>query len=444
MQVTETSSEGLKRAYRVVVPSGDIQSSVDEKINALAATARLPGFRPGKVPSKVLRQRFGKSVLGEVLQETLDSSVRKMIEEKSLRPALQPKVEVTKFDEGNDLEYSIEVEVLPDITPGDFSALKLERVVAEPAEADVEEGLKRLADQQKTYNPTEAAAAAREGDAVIVDYDGAIDGETFVGGSGKDVQVVLGAGWLVPGFEAQLVGAKAGDQKEVVVTFPADYPYEQLRGKEAKFAVAVKEVKVAAVPPLDDELAKRLGIDNLKALRQRVHDQLAQEFTQISRARLKRQLLDQLDAANRFEVPGGLVDGEFQAIWQQVETDRQRGVVDEDQKGKPDDELKAEYRAIAERRVRLGLLLSKVGEANNISVAQDEVNRAITQQSQRFPGQEQRIFEYYRSNPQAAAQLRAPIFEDKVVDFLIELAAVTERKVSKEELTADPEAKDRS
>jgi trigger factor len=439
MQITETSSEGLKRAYKVVVSSNDIESSVQEKIAALAQSARLPGFRPGKVPTRVLRQRFGKSVLGEVLQETLDTSARKTIEDKSLRPALQPRIEVTKFDEGKDLEYTIEIEVLPEITPGDFSQIALERLVSEPADGEVDEGLGRLADQQKTYVAKPAGQVAAEGDAVVIDYSGKIDGEAFVGGQGKDSQVVLGAGWLVPGFEAQLIGVEPGQNRTVEVTFPADYPYEKLRGKAAQFDVAIKEVKAPNVPPVDDQLAKALGFEALDGLRQKVRDQIAQEFNQIGRARLKRQLLDKLDEMHRFEVPPGLVASEFDAIWKQIEADRQRGVVDEDQKGKSEDEVKAEYRKIAERRVRLGLLLAKIGESNKITVTQDEVSRAVALQAQRFPGQEQRVFEYYQSNPDASAQLRAPIFEDKVVDFIIELAKVSERKVAKEELLKDPE-----
>ena len=439
MQITETTNEGLKRGFKVVIPSNAIETSVQQKIASIAQSAQLPGFRPGKVPTRVLRQRFGRSVLGEVLQETLDSTALQTIQDKSLRPALQPRIEVTKFDEGADLEFTMEVEILPEITPGDFSQVKLERLVAEAADAEVEEGLKRLADQQKSYVAAEAGATARDADAVVIDYQGSIDGETFVGGQGKDAQVVLGAGWLVPGFEGQLVGAKAGDQRTVNVTFPTDYPYEKLRGKAAVFDVTIKEVKLPKVPPIDDQLAKGLGLETLDGLRQKVRDQIGQEFSQISRARLKRELLDRLDEMHRFDVPSGLVNGEFEAIWQQIQADRERGVVDEDQKGKSDDEVKAEYRPIAERRVRLGLLLAKIGEANTISVTQDEVSRAIAVQAQRFPGQEQRVFEYYQSNPEASAQLRAPIFEDKVVDFILELAKVTERKVTKEELLADPD-----
>ena len=438
MQVTQTSSEGLKQAYKIVVESKDIDAKVSEKLADLSQTARLPGFRPGKVPTRVLKQRFGKSVLGEVLQQAIDDSVRKTIEDKALKPALQPKIEVTKFDEGSDLEYTLEVEVLPEITPGDFSGISLERLKVDVSDAEVEESLQKLADQQTAYDAAEADTAAAKGDAAVIDFLGKLDGTPFEGGAGTDYQLVLGSGQFIPGFEDQLVGVKAGDKKDVSLTFPAEYPAEKLAGKAVVFEVTVKEVRKPNVPAINDDMAVRLGLENLAQLREKVKEQIAGEFSSIGRARIKRALLDRLDEMHRFDVPPGLVDAEFSAIKQQLDADRaQAGPTAPEPK--PDDELSAEYRPIAERRVRLGLLLSRVGELNNIKVGRDELSRAIAQQAQRFPGQEQQVFKYFQDNPQAAVQLQAPIFEEKVVDFILELAKVTDKTVSKDELLKDPD-----
>jgi len=438
MQVTQTSSEGLKQAYKVVVESKDIDAKVSEKLADLSQTARLPGFRPGKVPTQVLRQRFGKSVLGEVLQQAIDDSVRKTIEDKALKPALQPKIEVTSFDEGKDLEYTMEVEVLPEITPGDFSGISLERLTVEVSDAEVEDALQKLAGQQTAYDAADAGTAAANGDAVVIDFLGKLDGTPFDGGAGNDYQLVLGSGQFIPGFEEQLTGVKAGDKTEVNVTFPAEYPAENLAGKAVVFDVTVKEVRKPNVPAINDDMAVRLGLENLAQLKEKVKEQIAGEFSSIGRARIKRALLDKLDEMHRFDVPSGLVDAEFSAIKQQLEADRAQ-LGETAPEGKSEDELKAEYEPIAARRVRLGLLLSRVGELNNIKVGRDELSRAIAQQAQRFPGQEQQVFKYFQDNPQAAAQLQAPIFEEKVVDFILELAKVTDKTVSKDELLKDPD-----
>ncbi len=441
MQVTETSSEGLKRAFKVTVTSGAIEENVQKKLGEIGGQARLPGFRPGKIPDKVLRARFGKSVLGEVLQETVDETLRKALDDHNIRPALQPKVEVTSFDEGKDLEYTMEVEVLPEIEPADFSSIELEKLVAKIDDAEVDEAIASIADQQKTFEAV-PDAAAEEGHAVLIDFEGSIDGALFEGGAGEDAQVQLGSGQFVPGFEEQLVGAKAGEEREVKVTFPSDYPYEKLQGKDAVFKVTVKEVRKPQVPEINDELATRMGLENLAQLKERVSEQLGNEYGQISRQRLKRALLDRLDEIHDFELPPTLVENEFDSIWRQIERDKEAGSLDEDDAAKSDDDLKGDYRKIAERRVRLGLLLSAVGEKNKVTVGQDELNRAMAIQAQRFPGQEQEVFKFYRENPQAAMQLQAPLFEDKVVDFVLELVRINERAVSKDELLADPEEGD--
>lgn len=439
MQVTETSTEGLRRAFKVVVDSAEIEKSIEQRLTDIGKQVKLPGFRPGKIPTKILRQRYGKSVMGEVLQETVDSSAQKAMAEQEIKPALQPKIEVTQFDEGTDLEYTLEVEVLPDFEPMDLADLKLERLVAKPEDKAVEVAVERLADQQKTFSAAAEGTAAAEGHAVLMDFDGRQGGEAFEGGSAKDFELVLGAAQFIPGFEDQLIGAKAGEKRSVNVTFPANYQAKELAGKDAVFEVAIKEIREATVPAIDDELAAKLGLKNLGELRERVREQIGREYATVSRDRLKRSLLDALDEVHDFELPPGLVDAEFDSIWKRVEEDRDQGVVDEDAAGKDDDELKKEYRAIAERRVRLGLVLSRIGETAQIKITPDELNRAITAESQRHPGQEREIFEFFQKNPQAAAQVQAPLFEEKVVDYILEIAKVSENTVTPEELLADPD-----
>ena len=440
MQITETNADGLKREYNIVVPAGDIEDKLVGRLTEIGQSINVPGFRPGKVPVKVLRQRYGQSVLGEVLQETVDSTAQKALADNDWRPAMQPTIEVTKFDEGEDLEFKMAVELLPEIDPMDFSDLKLERLVAEVEESSVDEALEKFTDQQKKFVTAEAVTKAVDGDALIIDFLGKRDGEPFDGGAAEDHQLVLGSGQFIPGFEEQLIGTKAGDHVEVKVSFPDDYQASELSGAAVVFEVDVKEVRNAELAPIDDDLAKGLGLDTLDDLKARIREQISGEYGTISRERLKRSLLDALDEGHDFELPAGLVEAEFEAIWKRVEEDREPGVEDEDAKAKDDDQVKEEYRAIAERRVRLGLLLQRVGEDNKVSVSPEELNRAIAAQAQRYPGQEQEIFSHFQSNPQVAAQLQAPLFENKVVDFILELTKVSERKVSVDDLMADPDA----
>ncbi|MCW5752961.1 MAG: trigger factor [Alphaproteobacteria bacterium] len=435
MQVTETSSEGLKREFRIVVGADDIERRLTSKLNELGQRVRLPGFRPGKVPPKLLRQQYGKAVMSEVLEEAVNAGAQKAVADNSLRPALQPRVEVTRFEDGADLEYTVAIEVLPDIVPGDFGAIQLEKLVVNVDDAQVEQALERLANQQKTFKVAPEGKAAASGDAVLIDFVGKKDGVAFEGGSAQDHQLELGSGAFIPGFEDQLVGAKAGEAREVKVTFPEAYGNTDLAGKEAVFEVTVKEVREAEPVAVDDELAKRYGFENLEGLRKAVREQIQQEHGQITRNRLKRSLLDALAGSHDFPVPAGMVDLEFEQIWKQAEQDPEMAAAPEEDK----DKQKGEYRAIAERRVRLGLLLSEVGRLNNIDVKPEEVTRAMMEQARRFPGQERQVMEYFQKTPEAMAQLRAPIYEDKVVDFILELAKVTERPVSAEELLRDPE-----
>jgi trigger factor len=438
MQVTQTSSEGLKREFKIVIGHSDIEQLMNDKLKDLGNRVRLPGFRPGKVPPKIIKQQFGKSVMGEVLQESVNNATQQAIKDHELRPALQPRIEVTKFEEGADLECTFAVEVLPEIVPGDFSSITLEKLVAEVGDDKVAEALARIADQQKSFEPVKEPRAAEKGDALVIDFVGKVDDVAFEGGAAEGYQLVLGSGSFIPGFEEQLIGAKAGENRDVKVTFPAEYGNADLAGKDAVFAVAVKELREAAPVAVDDELAKRLGLDHLAALKEAVSKQMQQEHAGLTRARLKRALLDVLAGKYDFPVPVGMVDLEFDQIWAQLAKDAgEQGVAAA--AGKTEEEVRAEYRRIAERRVRLGLLLAEVGRQNNIDVQADEVTRAMVEQARRFPGQERTVIEYFQKNPEAMAQLRAPIFEDKVVDFIVEMSSVTERKVTLEELAREPE-----
>lgn len=421
MQVTETLNEGLKRGYKVVVSAADIARKIDGELEEVAKKANLPGFRPGKAPKGVIKKRFGQSVMGDVLQRAVQDTTSQALLERNLKPAMQPKIEVTSFDEGKDLEYTVSLEVLPEIVPVDFKTIDLERPKAEPGEAEIAKALDSLAASQRKTQKVETAREAKLGDTAVIDFEGFMDGEAFPGGKGSDHPLELGSNQFIPGFEAQLVGKKAGDKVEVSVTFPAEYGSEKLAGKAATFKVEIKELREPLPVTIDDEFAKGLGFEDLETVKKVVKDQLTRDYQRASRAKVKRALLDKLSDAHNFEVPPGMLEMEFQQIWGQVEADRKRGVEDPEHKGKTDDQLKDEYKAIALRRVRLGLLLAEVGRANDVQVTQDEVNRALGEQVRRFPGQERQVVEFYRSNPELLAQLRAPIFEEKVVDFILEI-----------------------
>ncbi len=439
MQVTQTHADGLKREYRINIPANDIEDKLNGRLNEIGQTVAIPGFRPGKVPMGLLKKRFGDAVRGEILEATIQDATRDAFTDEGIRPALQPKVDVVKFEDGEDLEYTVALELLPEIEPMDFAKLDLERMVADPSEASMAEAIQRLAEQRTVFKPVEDGRAATEGDQLKIDFVGSIDGEAFTGGSAEDFVLQLGAGLFIPGFDEQLVGIAPGGEKTVEVSFPDDYPAEHLKGKAASFAVTVKEVSASVPVQIDEAFAESLGMENLVALKGAVKEQLEREYGQISRARLKRMLLDTLSDSHSFELPPGMVEQEFEAIWSQIEGAKEQDKLDEDDKELSEDALRERYRAIAERRVRLGLLLSEVGSTNNIQVSQEDLNRAMMEQARRFPGQESRIFEFFQSNPQAIQELRAPIFEDKVVDFIIEMAQVTDRSVDLEELTAEPE-----
>jgi trigger factor len=437
MQITPTTSEGLKHEFKVIVGADDIRQRVDTRLREIGRQVKLPGFRPGKVPMPVLRQRYGSSVMGEVLERAVNDGSNAALKEHKLRPALQPKVEIVAFNEGTDLEYKLAVEVLPEVVPMNFAELKLERLRPDVPDEEVDKALERIAKQQRKNEPVDRPAAS--GDIAVIDFAGSIDGKEFPGGSAKGHRLEIGAGQFIPGFEEQLIGVKAGEQRTVTVTFPADYGAPDLAGKTASFAVDAKEVREVRAQPIDESLAEAVGMENLAALRDAVRQQIERDYGSVARQRLKRQLLDRLAERHHFAVPQGMVDIELDVIWKQFEAERKRaqeqGIAEPEEKS--DDAIKAEYRAIAERRVRLGLLLSEVGRAHNIQVQQEELNRALGEEARRFPGQEREVIEYYRKQPGAMDNLRAPIFENKVIDYILEIADVSDRPVAIAELLKD-------
>jgi trigger factor len=442
MQVTETLSQGLKREYRVVVPANDLDSKVNARLDEIKGTVRINGFRPGKVPVGHLKRMYGKSVMAETIEATVRDANAKIVSDNNLRLAMEPQVKLPTEEEAikavvegkADLDYSVAMEVLPKIELADFKDIKLERLVAEVADSEVDDAVKTIADQNKPFAPKGEGAEAKLGDRVTISFVGSIDGKPFEGGAGEDVPVVIGSKGFIPGFEEQLAGVKAGEKRTITVPFPENYAKTELAGKLAAFDVTVKAIDAPGEVAVDDAFAKQLGLESLAKLREAVTGRITQEHAGATRARIKRQLLDALDERHKFELPPTLVDQEFENVWQTVENDlKQQGRTFQDE-GTTEEAAKAEYRKIAERRVRLGLVIAEIGDRNQIKVADEEVQRAVVERARQFPGQEQQVWDFYRNNPQALASLRAPIYEEKVVDFLIELAKVTEKKVTREEL----------
>jgi trigger factor len=446
MNVTETSAEGLRRQLKVVIGADELEKRLSERLDELRGKARLKGFRPGHVPKEHLRKVYGRSVMAEVVQQAVAETSREALSQREERPAFQPTVglpedqtEIDKIFAGaSDLAYTLSFEVLPKIELMDFSKLKLEKPVAEVTDADIDQSLERIRSANLRYKPKEGAAESD--DRLIVDFVGSIDGTPFEGGAAEDAPIVLGGGNFIPGFEEGLTGARSGESREIEATFPADYPQVNLAGKTARFAVKIKEVGAPETPPLDADFAKSLGLESVEKLRETVKQRLEQDRAGASRLKLKRALLDALNDAHNFELPPTLVDNEFQAIWQQVTADLERAERSFEDEGTTEEKAKADYRDIAARRVRLGLILSEVGARNQIAVTDEEVSRALLERVRQFPGQERKVYDYYRNNPQLLAELRAPIYEDKAVDYILELAKVTDKAVTPEELYADPDA----
>lgn len=430
MQVTELSAEGLKRQFKIVVPAGDLSAKVEERLAELATTASMPGFRPGKVPVGLLKKQYGQALFGEAVEQAVNSSTAKAIEDRGLKPALQPRVDLKQLEEGKDVEFEVVIEVLPEIGKLDFSGVELERLKAEVPAKDVDEAIERISKANREQKPVDPPRPAQKGDAIKLDFVGSVDGVEFPGGAAEDYVLELGSGSFIPGFEDQLLGAEVGKTVDVKVTFPADYGNAELAGKDAVFKCTIKEVREFVDKPADDELAKKHNFENLDAMRTAVSDRIGQDYQQVSRTMIKRQLLDKLADSHKFDVPEGLVEGEFNAIWQRVEEARKAG----QEVGDDEEKMKKEYREIAERRVRLGLLLADVGRSNSIDVTPEELNQAVMREAMRYPGQERQVLEFYSKNAELKERLRAPIFEEKTVDFILELAKVSEKTVTPEEL----------
>jgi trigger factor len=443
MQIVEKSGDGLSRVYGVMVPASDLGAKLDARIAELAPQLRIKGFRPGKVPAAHVRRLYGKSLMGEVIEQTLTESSQKVLDDNHLRaasqPDLKPESDMNQVLEGKaDLAYEMAVEVMPEFEPVDPRTLTLERPVHTPSDEEVEEALADLAKQNRTYETRGGKAPkAKDGDLLVVDFVGSIDGEPFEGGAATDAELVIGSGRFIPGFEEQLIGAKPGGKVTVQVTFPEDYQVETLKGKAAEFAVEVKEVKAPVESKLDDEFAERLGMTDLDTLKSALRAQLQQSFGSTSRFKLKRALLDALDKGHSFELPPRMVEAEFDMIWQQVEADKAREGLPPEDEGKTEEQLRAEYRKIAERRVRLGLVLAELGRARGVAVTDEELAQAMRAEAMRYRGQEQQVFDLLRQNPNAQAQLRAPLYEDKVVELIFNLAKVEDKEVSRDELMKD-------
>lgn len=443
MQIKETTNKGLKRAYVLTIPAADIAAKIDAEVKKVAPQVKMPGFRPGKVPANLVKKMHGEQLHAQVVNDTIRESVDQLMKDKELRPAMQPKIDLgAGYEEGKDAELSVELEILPKIEAPATDGLKLERLVVPVADEAVDEAVQGIAGQNKSYKDAAKSKKAAEGDQLIIDFVGRLGDEEFEGGSAQDAPLVLGSGQFIPGFEDQLTGVKTGDKKTIKVTFPEDYPAENLKGKDAEFDVTVKQVKVETDTKVDDEFAKSLGLDSLDKLKELMRGQLEQQTAGLTRTQMKRQLLDTLAAGHDFEVPEGMVNAEFEQIWAQLQ---QEAAQEEDPAAalKEIEADKDDYRNIAERRVRLGLLLSEIGQANGVEVTAQEMSMLIQQAAQQYrPEDRDRFVQYVQQEPMAAAQLRAPLYEDKVVDFLFDKAEVTEREVTQEELEAAIEAEE--
>jgi len=438
MQVTEISSDGLKRDFQVVAPAATLDARMQERLVKLAETISLPGFRPGKVPMSLLRKKYASAVMGEVLEAVVNEGVTKILTDGDLKPALQPKVEITAFAEGADLEFKVSVEQLPEITVMDLATITLEREVPEIPEAELDPVLAGIAERNGETSTVERAAAS--GDTVVIDFVGKRDGEAFPGGTAEGYALKLGSNTFIPGFEDQLIGKSAGEDALIEVTFPEGYGNEALAGQPATFEVKVHEVQEGQPAAIDDDLAKAVGMETLDALKAAIREELGRDLNRLARMKVKRALLDILAANHDFPLPGGMVDAEFEHIWGQVSKDLDAGTLDPEDKGKSEETLKAEYRTLAERRVRLGLLLAEIGRANQVAVSQEDINRAILNEARSYPGQEHLVLQYYQKNKDAIEALRGPVFEEKIVDFILELAQVTDRTVPADELRKSFEA----
>lgn len=448
MQVIETLAEGLKRELKVVIPAKDMEAQMNERLADAKERVRINGFRPGKVPVAHLKKVYGKSIMADLVNEIIREKPTAILSERGEKSATQPEIAMTE-DQAEaekilaaeaDFQFTLSYEIIPAIELKDASGIKVTREVVEIADKEVDDQILKIAESARTYETKKGKAES--GDRVTMDYLGKVDGEAFDGGKDEDAELVIGSNRFIPGFEDQLVGLKAGDEKVITVTFPAEYPAAHLAGKEATFDIKVKDVAAPAEVKIDDELATKLGLESVDRLREVVRGQIESQFGSVTRQKVKRQILDQLDEMYKFDTPQRLVDAEFENIWRQINTDLQQAgktFADEDT---TEEEAREEYRKLAERRVRLGLVLSEIGEKAGVEVSDEEMQRSLFEQLRQFPGQEKQILDYFRKTPGASASLRAPLFEEKVVDHLLSQVAVTDKTVSKEELMADDEAEE--
>lgn len=434
MKVTEGKSKGLNKEYKAVISAADFEKEVDTKLEQIAQKTKLPGFRAGKAPKAMIKQKYRASVLGEVLDDMLRSGTDKIVSDNKLRPAVMPEIKLTSFKDGEDIEFEVSVEVLPEIKLGDFSKINLDKLMAEVPAEEVEKAIKYVAESRKENVKIEENRPTKKGDIAVIDFVGSVDGVEFAGGKGSAYPLELGSGSFIPGFEDQLIGKNTGDKVDVNVTFPENYHAKDLAGKAAVFAVEIKEIREPKPVVIDDEFAKSLGEESLEALRAKVVERIKGDYEAASRLKLKRALLDALDSEYNFDVPQKLVDAEFNGIMKQYEQAKKNNQLDEEEKNRDEKDLAAEYKEIALRRVKLGLLLSEAGTAAELKITPDDINQAIMNEARRYPGQEKAVFDYYLKNKQAVEALKAPVFEEKIVDHILSKATLTEKIVPVEEL----------
>jgi trigger factor len=440
MQVTETLVDGLKRGFTVVVPEPELVAKREKRLAELGRTMQIPGFRPGKVPMSMVRKRYGDAVAAEVVEVAVNDASDRLLTERGLRPAMQPRLEVTKPGQNSDLEFTVEMELLPEIMIPGLADIELTKPLAEVTEQAIADALRKMADQRKKFEPVEEPRPAVKGEQLTVDFVGKIGGEAFQGGTASDIAVTVAGDGFIPGFAEQMEGMAPGDTRTITVNFPEDYASKDLAGKQAEFEITAKSLSVAAVPEINDELAKGLGLESLAELRKTISDQIGREYAQMSRLKLKRSLLDALSERATFTAPQTLVDAEFNEIWRQVEQERAAGRADPEDAAKDEATLKAEYLAIADRRVRLGLLVAEIGRANNVTVSDQDLQRAMFNEAMKYRDQAMQVLEFFKKNPQALERFRGPIFEDKVVDYLLGVVTLKDVTVTPEELAADPES----
>ena len=447
MQVTQTHSDGLRHEFKIVVPASDLEARLDNRVSEIKDSVRLNGFRPGKVPPAHLKKIYGRSLMAEAIEALVRETNAKIVTDNGFKLAMEPKVTLPEgkdeiesvFTGQSDLSYTVALEVLPPITLADFKGIKIERPVAEVTAAEIDEAVSRIANQNRPFSARADGGKVASGDRVTISYAGKIDGEAFEGGTGDDIVVNVGSNTFIPGFEEQLIGMAAGESRTVNVRFPNNYLAEKLAGKDAVFEVTAKSIEAPGEVTIDDAFAKSLGLETLDKLKDAIKDRLTREHAGASRQKLKRVLLDRLDELHKFDAPPTMVEDEFNNVWKTVLSDLESSGKSFADEGTTEEKAKVEYRAIADRRVRLGLVLAEIGEKNNIKVNDEELSRAAADRARQFPGQEQQVWEYYRKNPQALASLRAPIYEEKVVDFIVELASVTDKPVSRDELFREEE-----